>query len=140
MNPQVTPKMQNRQNLGKFPIFDVFVQLWIFTLTTNIKNVNSYLSYAKIYITGKHFWAPQDHRWPQSLKLSFTNFVIFRKILQKTLNFNCDFLNEGIRYLTFPVDFLKAQTIVFHKSCNENSSISLLLGVKSLQNNEGLRS
>ena len=62
------------------------------------------------------------------------------KILQKTLNFNCDFLNEGIRYLTFPVDFLKAETIVFHKSCNENSSISLLLGVKSLQNNEGLRS
>ena len=135
--PKVTPKLQKQQNLGKFLIFDVFVQLWIFTLTTNIKNVNSHLSYATIHIIGKHFWAPQDHWWPQSLKLSVINFVIFRKILQKTLNFNCDFLKEGIRYLTFPVDFLKAETIVFHKSCNENSSISLLLGVKSLQNNEG---
>ena len=112
--PKVTPKLQNQQNLGKFLIFDVFVQLWIFTLTTNIKNVNSHLSYATIHIIGKHFWAPQDHRWPQSLKLSVINFVIFRKILQKTLNFNCDFLKEGIRYLTFPVDFLKAETIVFH--------------------------
>ena len=135
--PKVTPKLQNQQNLGKFLIFDVFVQLWIFTLTTNIRNMNSHLSYATIHIIGKHYWAPQDHRWPQSLKLSVINFVIFRKILQKTLNFNCDFLKEGIRYLTFPVDFLKAETIVFHKCCNENSSISLLLGVKSLQNNEG---
>ena len=25
--PKVTPKMQKQQNLGKFPIFDVFVQL-----------------------------------------------------------------------------------------------------------------
>ena len=135
--PKVTPKLQNQQILGKFLIFDVFVQLWIFTLTTNIKNVNSNLSYATIHIIVKHFWAPQDHRWPQSLKLSVINFVIFRQILQKTLNFNCDFLNEGIRYLTFPVDFLKAETIVLQKSCNENPSISLLLGVKSLQNNEG---
>ena len=87
----------------------------------------------------KHFLAPQDqdHRWPQSLKLSVINFVIFRKILQKTLNFNCDFLKEGIRYLTFPVDFLKAQTIVFHENCSHFSPISLLLGVKLLQNNEG---
>jgi hypothetical protein len=53
----------------------------------------------------------EPHRWPQSLKLSFINFVIFRKILQKKLNFNCNFLKEGIRYLTFPVDFLKAETI-----------------------------
>ena len=111
--PKVTPKMQKQQNFEKFPIFDVFVQLWIFTLTTNIKNVNSHLSYATIHIIGKYFWAPQDHWWPQSLKLSVINFVIFRKILQKTLNFNCDFLKEGIRYLTFPVDFLKAETIVF---------------------------
>ena len=135
--PKVTPKMQKQQNFEKFPIFDVFVQLWIFTLTTNIWDVNSHLSYATIYIIDKHFWALQNHRWPQSLKLSVINFMIFRKILQKTLNFNCDFLKEEIRYLTFPVDFLKAQTIVFHKSCNENSSISMLLGVKSLQNNEG---
>ena len=131
--PKVTPKLQNQQNLGKFLIFDVFVQLWIFTLTTNIKNVNSHLSYATIHIIGKHFWAPQDHWWPQSLKLSVINFVIFRKILQKTLNFNCDFLKEGIRYLTSPVDFLKAQS----DSNNFLSPISSLLGVKSLQNNEG---
>ena len=39
--PKVTPKLQNQQNLGKFLIFDVFVQLWIFTLTTNIWVVNS---------------------------------------------------------------------------------------------------
>jgi hypothetical protein len=72
--------MQKQQNLGKFPIF---VQLWIFTLTTIIENVNSNLSYATIYIIGKHFWEPPDHRWPQSLKLSFTNFVIFRKNFAK---------------------------------------------------------
>jgi hypothetical protein len=130
--------LQKEQNLGKFLIFDVFVQLWIFTLTTNIRNVTSNLSYATIHIIGKHVWASQDHRWSQSLKLSFINFVIFRKILQKTLNFKCDFLKKEKRYLTFPVDFLKAETIVFHKSCIENSSISLLLGVKSLQNNESL--
>jgi hypothetical protein len=75
--------MQKQQNLGKFPIFDVFVQLWIFTLTTNIENVNSNLSYATMYIIGKHFWEPPDHRWPQSLKLSFTNFVIFGKNFAK---------------------------------------------------------
>jgi hypothetical protein len=34
--PKVTPKLQKQQNLGKFHIFDVFVQLWIFALTTNI--------------------------------------------------------------------------------------------------------
>jgi hypothetical protein len=135
--PKVTPKLQKKQNLGKFLIFDVFLQLWIFTLTTNIWDVNSHLSYATIHIIGKHFWASQDHRWPQSLKVSVTNFVIFRKILQKTLNFNCDFLKEGKRYSTFPVDILKAETIVFHQCCNENPSISLLLGVKSLQKNEG---
>jgi hypothetical protein len=63
--------------------------------------------------------------------------VIFRKILQRTLNFNCDFLKEGKRYLTLPVDFLKAQTIVFHQGHNHFATISLLLGVKPLQNNEG---
>jgi hypothetical protein len=103
-----TLKLQKQQNLGKFLIFDVFVQLWIFTLTTNIWELNSNLSYSTIRIIGWHFWAPQDHGWPQSLKLSFTNFMIFRKIFPKTLNFNCDFLKEGKRYLNFPVDFLKA--------------------------------
>ena len=52
------------------------------------------------------------------------------------VNFNCDFLHEGKRYLTFPVDFLKAQTILFHKSCNHFKRNSLLMGVKSLQKNE----
>jgi hypothetical protein len=75
--------MQKQQNLGKFPIFDVFVQLWIFTLTKNIWDVNSNLFYATIHIIVKHFWAPQDHRWLQSLKLSFTDFVIFRKNFAK---------------------------------------------------------
>jgi hypothetical protein len=55
--------------------------------------------------------------------------MIFHEILQKTLNFNCDFLKEGKRYFTFPVNFLKAQTIIFHESCNDFSPISLLLGV-----------
>jgi hypothetical protein len=32
--PKVTLKLQKQQNLGKFLIFDVFVQIWIFTLTT----------------------------------------------------------------------------------------------------------
>jgi hypothetical protein len=126
-------KLQKQKNLGKFLIFDVFVQLWIFTFTTNIRNVNFNLSYAIMHIIGKHFWAPQDHRWPQSLKLSFINFVIFRQILQKTLNFNCDFLKEGKRYLTFPVDFLKAQTIVFLNSCNPFFPISLLLAENRLK-------
>jgi hypothetical protein len=40
-------------------------------------------------------------------------YQIFHEILQKTLNFNCDFLKEGKIYLTFPVDFSKAQMIVF---------------------------
>jgi hypothetical protein len=111
--PEVTPKLQKQQNLGNFFIFDISVQLWIFTLTTDIWYLNSTLSYSTIHIIEKHFWASQQHRFPQSLKLSFTNFVIFRKILQKSLNFNCDFLEEGKRYLTFPVDFLKAQTMLF---------------------------
>jgi hypothetical protein len=96
--PKVTLKSQKQQNFCKFLIFDVFVQLWIFTLTTNIESVNSHLSYATIHIIDQYFWAPQDHRWPQSLKESVINFVIFRKILQKTLNFNCDFLIEEKRY------------------------------------------
>jgi hypothetical protein len=33
---KVALKLQRQQNFGKFLIFDVFVQLWIFTLTTNI--------------------------------------------------------------------------------------------------------
>jgi hypothetical protein len=36
--------LQKLQILGKFLIFDVFDQLWIFTLTTNIWDVNSNLS------------------------------------------------------------------------------------------------
>ena len=44
---KVTLKSQKQKNLGKFLIFDVFVQLWIFTLTTNIWDVNSNLSYSK---------------------------------------------------------------------------------------------
>jgi hypothetical protein len=55
--------------------------------------------------------------------------MIFREILQKTPNFNCDFLKEEKKYFTFPVNSLKAQTIIFHKSCNDFSAISLLLGV-----------
>ena len=51
--------------------------------------------------------------------------------------FKCDFLNEGMRYSTFPVDFLKAQTIFFHKSVNHFNRISKLIGVKSRQNTEG---
>ena len=42
--PKVTPKLQKQQNLGIFLIFDVFFQLRVFTLTTNIRNVNSNLS------------------------------------------------------------------------------------------------
>ena len=103
--PKVTPKLQKQQNLCKFLIFDVFVQLWIFTLTTNIKNVNSHLSYATIYIIGKHFWAPQDHRWPQSLKLSVINFVIFRQILQKTLNFKLRFSQRRNKIIDFSGKF-----------------------------------
>jgi hypothetical protein len=41
--------------------------------------------------------------------------VIFRKILQKTLDFNCDLLKEGKRYLTIPLDFPNAQTIFSHR-------------------------
>ena len=51
--------------------------------------------------------------------------------------FKCDFLNEGMRYSTFPVDFLKAQTILFHKRANHFHRISMLIGVKSRQNTEG---
>jgi hypothetical protein len=43
--------------------------------------------------------------------------------LKKTANYK-----EEKRYLTFPVDFLKAQTIVFHLGYNHFSSISSLLG------------
>jgi hypothetical protein len=32
----VTPELHKQQNLGKFSIFNIFVQLWIFTFTTNI--------------------------------------------------------------------------------------------------------
>jgi hypothetical protein len=42
--PEMTRKLQKQQNLSKIIMFDVFVQLWIFTLTTNIKNVNFNLS------------------------------------------------------------------------------------------------
>ena len=41
--PKVTLKSQKQQNFGKFLIFDVFVQLGMFTLTTNISDVNSNL-------------------------------------------------------------------------------------------------
>ena len=51
--------------------------------------------------------------------------------------FKCDFLNEGMRYSTFPVDFLKAQTIFFHERVNHFNCISKLIGVKSRQNTEG---
>ena len=44
LKPKVTRKLQKQLNLGIFLIFDVFVQLWIFTLTTNIKDVNFNLS------------------------------------------------------------------------------------------------
>jgi hypothetical protein len=46
-----------------------------------------------------------------SFKSGSTNL----KVLQKTLVFICDFLEEGIRYVTFPIDFQKLQTIFFHK-------------------------
>jgi hypothetical protein len=49
---KVTLKLQKQQNLGKFLILDVFVQLWIFTLTTNIWELNSNLSYSTIGIIG----------------------------------------------------------------------------------------
>jgi hypothetical protein len=81
--PEVTRKLQKQQNLGKFLIFDVCVQLWIFTLSTNIRNVNFILSHATLHIIGKYFCASQEHRCPHILKLSLINFVIFRKILQK---------------------------------------------------------
>jgi hypothetical protein len=51
---------------------------------------------------------------------------------EKPVNFNRDFLQEGKRNLTSPLDFLKAQTIVFLNNDNYFHSILLLLGVKSL--------
>jgi hypothetical protein len=98
------------------------------------------LSYNTINTNYKYFWASQGHRQPQNFKLSFISFVIFVTIFVKMVTFNRDSLQEGKRYLRFPVDFLKAQTIAFHESCNYFHPILLHLGVKSLQNNEGLRS
>jgi hypothetical protein len=60
--------------------------------------------------------------------------VIFRQILQQTLNFNCNFLEEGKRYLTFPVDFLKAHDCFPQQL---QPFFSNLIAFKSLQNDEG---
>jgi hypothetical protein len=84
----------------------------------------------------------------ESQKTKLHKLVIFRQILQKIFNFKRDFLKEGNKHLTFLfnipeiyqiflVYYLKAQTIVFHESWCHLSSISLLLGVKLRQNNEG---
>ena len=47
------------------------------------------------------------------------------------LNFKCNFLQDGKRYLTFPVDFLKAETMNFQPCCKDFKRKSLLLCVKS---------
>jgi hypothetical protein len=43
------------------------------------------------------------------------------------VNFNRDFLKEGKRYFTFPVDFLKAQTIAYCLSEELNHFYPILL-------------
>ena len=111
-------------NFEFLPSLQIF-EMWILTYSKA-----QFTSFASIFELLKTTDGPRV-----SNKLH--NFPDFSWKFAKTLNFNRDFLKEGMRYLTFPVDFLKAETIVFHKSCNENSPIPLHLGVKSLQNNEG---
>jgi hypothetical protein len=95
-----------------------------------MENDNSRLNWQTFLSSKTPQMAPESQTKLHKFRDFSSNFA------KKTLNFNCDFLKEGKRYLIFPVDFLKAQTIVFHSGCNHFPSISLLLGVKSLQNNE----
>ena len=54
------------------------------------------------------------------------------------LNFNGDYLKEDNRYSTFPIDFLKAETIIFYKCCIYFLRISPYLRQKSSWKNDVL--
>ena len=108
-------ELQFFRNLSKFSNFCVFAWLRIFTLGTIFKILTSNLSYYTILTINNQFWAPQVHRWPKSRNLRSSVFEVFRIKIKMKLNFNRDFLREGIRYSTFSVDFLKAETIFFPK-------------------------
>jgi hypothetical protein len=91
MNLKLPLNHKSSKSLANFSFLRIFVQLWIFTPTTNIWDVNSKLFYDTMLIIDKHFWAPQDHWWSQSLKLCFPNFVVFRQILQKNTELQLQF-------------------------------------------------
>ena len=101
---------------GKFTQFSVFSHFWA---TLNFYPDYKFLKWRlKLfplidYIFILIFWAPFGHRYSRNSKRGFGVFMISEIILQKLPNFECDFLKDRKRYLTFPVDFLKAQTMNF---------------------------
>ena len=124
---------------GKSTNFSVFKHFWYFL--TNFK-FSLWLHFfvfsfeTSAYFNLNYFLNILSSIWFLVSRESQTTIQCYRNFeknfIKKTTKFNRNFLKEGKRYLTFPVDFLKAETIFFHKSCNHFWPIPFLIGVKSL--------
>ena len=88
---QIATKLQKYQNSRDFRIFHVFIQLWIFTLTTNIWNAISNLAYCTIYCIRVHIWAPEGHRLFKSIGLLQQEFGHFLQNFSKNAIFQMRF-------------------------------------------------
>ena len=108
------------EKFGRFAQFSVFSHFWA---TLNFYPDYKFLKWRlKLCllidsILINIFWASFGHRYSRNSKRRFGVFVISEIILQKMPNFECNFLKDQKRYLTFPVDFLKAQTMNFQPCC-----------------------
>ena len=101
---------------GKFTQLSVFSHFWAtLNFYPDYKFLKWHLKLCLLidYIFIIIFWASFGHRHSRNSKRRYAVFVVSEIILQKMPNFECNFLKNRKRYLTFPVDFLKAQTMNF---------------------------